>query len=71
LAKRRKTLAGKGATYTPSGVNPIKLFSSENEDFFRFSLLSLSVCSIKKCYLYFKMANLIRENQKNEEIRFL
>ncbi len=37
--------------------------------FFRFSLLSLSVCRIGKYCLYFKMAKHNSENRKNEEIK--
>ncbi len=37
--------------------------------FLHFSLLSLSVCSIRKYCLYFQMAKLNSENWKNEEIK--
>jgi hypothetical protein len=50
-----------------SGVNPTKLFSSQKKDFFRFLLLSLSVCSMRKYCVYFEMAKLKSKNKKNEK----
>jgi hypothetical protein len=43
--------------YIQESVLP-NFFSLKTEDFFHFSLLSLSVCSIRKYCLYFKMAEI-------------
>ncbi len=44
-------------------------FLRKTKIFFHFSLLSLSVCSMRKYCLYFEIVKLKSKNQKNEEIR--
>jgi hypothetical protein len=46
-----------------------KTFFFVKRKFFLFFLLSLSVCSIRKYCMYFKMAKLKSKNWKNEEIK--
>ncbi len=49
-------------------VNPIKLFLHKMKNFFPFSLLNLSVCSIRKYCLYFKMAKQKSEKRRNQRL---
>ncbi len=54
-------------SWTRSGQNDLKLSQSYQtliSSFFRFLLLSLSVCTIRKYFLYFKMVKLSSKIQK-------
>jgi hypothetical protein len=53
------------------GVNPTKLFSLYNEDFFRFLLLRLAILMYRQYFPVLQTLNLNNENLKNEEIKVL
>ncbi len=55
------------ATELNPGVDPTKLFFFANEEFFRFSLVSLHFCNIQKKIIDSKMTQLNSKEKKTEK----
>jgi hypothetical protein len=51
-----------------TGVNPTNHFSLNNEDFFRFLILSLAILKNRQYFIMLQTLKLTNENRKSEEI---
>ena len=68
--KPRRTLFTRREWNSNSGVNPTKLFFFVNEEFFRFSLLSLAVVQYTHFFICNKLSSLTGKIGKPEKWKF-